>query len=103
ANVFVGVLLAGIVDENVEPAQLVDRLADGSLAELLVADVAGDRDRLAPLLLDNLPGPGGVVMFAQVKDGDVGAFTGEQRRDRSADAAVGAGDERHLVLQSPGA
>src|SRR4029079_7757164 len=101
ADVFVGVLLAGIVDENVEPAELVDRLADGSLAELLIANVACNRDRLAPLLLDNLPGPGGVVMFAQVKDGDVGAFTGEQRRDRPADAAIGPGDQRRLVLQSP--
>ena len=35
-------LLAGIVDEDVEAAELVDRLPDRFLAELLVADVAGE-------------------------------------------------------------
>ena len=72
---------------------------DRALAEALVAEVAGDGDRPAALLLDDRLGLRGVVMLAQIEDGDVGAFAGEQRRDRAADAAVGAGDERDLALQ----
>jgi hypothetical protein len=56
ANVLVGVLLAGIVDEDVEAAELIDGLADRGLAKGLVADVAGDGERLAPFLLDDVPG-----------------------------------------------
>ena len=44
-----------------------------------------------------------VVMLAQIEDGDVGAFAREQSGDRAADAAVGAGDQRDLVLQPAGA
>ena len=96
-------LLAGVVDEDVEPAELIDGLLHRLLAELLVADVAGNGDRLAPFLLDDLLGLGGVVMLAQIDDGDVRAFAREQRGDRAADAAVAAGDQRHLALQPAGA
>jgi hypothetical protein len=64
ADVRVGMLLAGIVDEDVEAPKLFDGLRNGALAEILVADVAGDRDRAAAFLLDDLPGLGRVVMLA---------------------------------------
>ena len=99
ADVLVGMLLAGIVDEDVEPAELVDGLLDRALAEVLVADVAGDRDRLAAFLLDDLLGLRRIVMLAQIEDGDVGALAREQGGDRAADAAVGAGDQRDLALR----
>jgi hypothetical protein len=38
-----------------------------------------------------------VVVLAQVEDRDVRAFAGEQGRDRPADPAVAAGDQRDLV------
>ena len=69
---------------------------------VLVADVAGEGDRPAPLLLDDLAGLGRVVMLAQIGNGDVGAFAREQRGDRAADAAVGAGDQRDLALEAAG-
>ena len=40
ADVLVPMLLAGIVDEDVEAAELLDRLRDGPLAEALVAEIA---------------------------------------------------------------
>ena len=98
-DVLVGMLLAGIVDEDVEPAELLDRLPDGPFAELLVADVAGDRDRSAAFLLDDLLRLLRIVMLAQIKDCDVGAFAREQRGDGAADSAVGAGDQRDLALE----
>jgi hypothetical protein len=77
ADVLVGMLLARVVDEDVKAAELIDRLPDGALAESLVPDVPGDRDRAAPFLFDNLFGLGGVVMLAQIEDRDIGALARE--------------------------
>ena len=71
-------LLAGIVDEDVEPAELVDGLLDRSFAELLVADVAGDGDGAPALLLDDLLGLLRIVMLAQIDNRDVRALAREQ-------------------------
>ena len=62
----------------------------------------GDGDRAAAFLLDDLLCLGRIVMLAQIEDRDVRAFAGEQRRDRAADAAVGAGDQRDLALEASG-
>jgi hypothetical protein len=101
-DVGVGVLLGGVVDQDVEAAELVEDLGHRGEAERLVADVAGDGDGAAAFRLDDALGLRGVVMLAKVKNADVGAFAGEERRHRPADAAVGAGDQRHLALQPPG-
>ena len=48
-----GVLLeCGVVDEDVEAAERIDRLSHGALAECGVLDVAGDRDAARALLFD---------------------------------------------------
>src|SRR4051794_26172499 len=92
-------LLAGVVDQDVETAEPVDGLLDRALAKLLVADVAGYRDRAAAFAFDDLLGLRGIVMLAQIEDRDVSAFASVERRDSSADAAVGAGDQRDLALE----
>jgi len=58
-------LLAGIVDEDVEAAELVDSLLKGLLAKLLVADIAGDGQRFPPFVLDNLLGLVRIVVLAK--------------------------------------
>src|SRR4051794_23736670 len=93
-------LLAGVVDENVEPAEFVHGSVDDLLAELLVAEVAGDQNRAATFLLDDLLRLLCIVMFAEVGDGDVGAFASEQRGDSAADAAVRTGDQRDSTLEA---
>jgi hypothetical protein len=77
ANVLVGMLLASIVDEDVEPAQLIDGLLDGVIAKLSVANVAGNGDRLAALFLDDLPGLLRIVVLAQIEDRDVRTLASE--------------------------
>ena len=69
------------------------------LAESLVADVAGELDRLAALVGDQTHGFLGVLVLLEIDDGDLGAFARHGDRDRAADAAVAAGDQRHLVLE----
>lgn len=73
-DILVVMLLAGIIDENVEPAQRVDRLPDGAFAKLLVTDVAANGDSAPALLLDDLFGLCRIVVLAQIENGDVRAF-----------------------------
>jgi hypothetical protein len=97
------VLLAGIVDQDIEPAEGVDYLLHGAEAEIAAAEVAGDADGAAALGLDELLRVRRILMLVEVEDGDIRAFAGEQHGDRAADPAVAAGDDRDLVLQPVGA
>ena len=54
-------LLGGIVDEHMEVAEGLDRLGDRVSAELAVANVARDQDRLAALGFDKTLGLLGIL------------------------------------------
>ena len=99
SKVLIMVLLAGIVDEDIEPSELIDCFLDRSLAELLISDIADDGDCPASLLLDDLLGLSSVFTLAQVQNSDVRALAGVQSCDRSTNAAIGAGDQRDLALE----
>ena len=58
---------------------------------------------LRPSRLDDPLRLRGVVMLAQIEDGDVGALAREQGGDGAADAAVGAGDQGDLAVEPAGA
>ncbi len=47
-----GLLMASIADDNIQPTQLVDRLLNKVLTQGFVAQVAGNRNALAAGLLD---------------------------------------------------
>ena len=93
------VLLGGVVDQDVEAAELLHGCLDRIAAELLVSDVAGDLERAATLLLDRGHGLVGVLVLLEIDDGDLGAFPRHRHRDRAADAGIAAGDQRHLVFE----
>src|SRR5699024_10513723 len=61
--------------------------------------IARDDDRPASFLFDNRLGFRRIIVFAQVRDGDVRAFAREQGGNCPPDAAVRAGDQRDLALQ----
>src|SRR3546814_2156345 len=90
-------LLPGVVDEHVDPAETVDDLADRLFAERRVADIACDGDGIPPFVPDDSGGLFRIVMFAQIEDGDVGAFPREERRHCPADARS---EEHTSELQS---
>src|SRR5690606_40108511 len=93
-----GGLLAGMVDQEVEPAERLDRAGDCVPAERLVAYVAGEGDAAAARFLDQCLGRCRIIVLVQIEDGDVGPLLGEADRDRTADAAVAPGDQRgHAV------
>ncbi len=87
----------GVVDQDVEPAERLHGLRDRGLAEFRIGDVARQQDAAAPFVLDRALGFVGVLVLVEIGDRDVGAFAGEQHRDRAADAGIAAGDERHHV------
>ena len=77
--------------------------ATASRQKRLVAEVARDRDAAPILRLDPALGRAGVVVLVEVEDRDVGPLLGETDRDRAADAAVAAGDQRGLAGELAGA
>ena len=89
---------AGIVDEDVDPAELAADALDHARDRGLVGDVGGDRDRLdaAPRELGDRR-----VRFLLVApdDRDAGAGVRQPARHAEPDAAIAAGDDRDLAFE----
>ena len=90
---------AGVVDEDVEPAELVDRLGDRG-AEL----VGGRGDEVAAHRVD-APAEGadafcGVRGIGAVEEGDVGAGLGERDGGALAEATTRARDQGDLSVEA---
>jgi hypothetical protein len=83
---------AGVVDQNVEPAELVGHPADGGPALLGVGDVSRDgqhRPVLGRELADQVCEP----VLAPCHRGHQGTPAGQPSHGRLADAAARAGDQ----------
>ena len=81
---------SGVVDQDVQAAEPLHRQLDAALRRLLVDGVGGHADRVAGDLSR------GCVRRLLLAGGQyhIGAGCGEPLRDREADAARGAGDDR---------
>ena len=102
---------AGIVDDAVDPAEVLDRGLDHALGAGRIGDAvavghglaAGRLDLVADLLGRRRAAAAFAVdRAAEVVDHDAGAFPGGQQRHLAADAAARAGDQHDLVLQHVG-
>jgi hypothetical protein len=90
----------GVVDENVDAAEGVERRLDDQIGVLRLGDRQGAGDRPAAGACDLLDhglrrtgiGAGALQARADVVDHDPRAFLRQQQRDASADPATGAGD-----------
>ena len=81
---------AGIADEDVEPAELVERTGEQAIHPGAVGDVAGvgpGGDALALELVQHGPG---LVVALVVREADLGAGAREQDRSGAANAARAA-------------
>ena len=99
---------AGVVDEDVEVAERLDRRVDQPLGALPVGDVVAVDDRLAAQVAlisattcwaGVASPPVAVVGAAEVVDDDLGALRGEQQRVLAADAASRSGDDRDATVE----
>lgn len=72
ANVVAHDLFRGVVDKDVEGAELLHVLLDGLAARFVVHEVAWDEEALLALFLDHCLGFLGILFFfGEVDDGDV--------------------------------
>jgi hypothetical protein len=98
---------SGVVDEDVEPAELLDRLPHEPFRAREVGDALAVRRRLAARgadLLDDLLGRAEIGALAgdpgaEVVDHDRGSRIGERERMRAANAAPGSRDDGDLAVQ----
>ena len=96
-------LECGVVDENIERAELFDRPRHRPLAKVLTRNVARDEDAFPSLGLHAFPGHRGIALLVlQIDDGDIRAFSREQDRYGAADAGIAACDERRFVVKLAG-
>ena len=87
---------AGVVDEDIDPAEFAYRPLDHRGDGGFVGDVGNHRDRLGAALLklgDRLVR----LRFIAPDDGDRGACFRKPARHAEADAAIAAGDDGHLA------
>ena len=87
--------VAGVVDQDVDLAPLVDDLLDELVADAGRRQVAAEHQRVAGDLRGRLLGD----VRVEVVDEHLGALLGEQLRRRAADAAGRSGDDRHLAVE----
>ena len=92
------VVQRGVVDEDVDGAERLDRPVDARLRGRLVGDVGLHEQRVA-LARERLHGRGGALLV-DLGDHDLGALVEEPLRVREADALSRTGDDRDLVLQT---
>jgi hypothetical protein len=85
--------VGGIVDEDVDAAETVDRLLDDFSAVLGVLQVAGHQHGLPAFFLDEFLDLVRFFSLIEKGDQDVRAFACERDRDRAAYAAFAAGDD----------
>ena len=90
---------AGIVDQNIEPAELAPGLVDQLFRRGLLAQIQHRDARSASGFADRL---GDFIKRRRVAAGQhhVAAFGRERQRDAAADAAARSGHQRDLTLQS---
>src|SRR6266567_2529253 len=85
---------AGVVDEHVDPAELLRNPFGHRLDALTVGDVGADRDRARQRVRRRLGG-----RLVQVSDDDGRPLRGQLAGDRLADALPAAGHDRDLVVE----
>src|SRR3984893_14795594 len=98
---------AGVVDRDVELAEVVQRALDDALGGLEIADALEVGDRLAAEaadFLDNVLGrrtrlAGSLETAAEIVDHDLGSLPGQQQRFCAADTASSACDDRDFPIK----
>ena len=90
---------AGIVDEDIEPAEILHDLIDHRLHGGEIGDVGLVGLRLAALRHDLGDQRFGLLAGVAVIDRDARALCGEAERDLAPDAARRAGHQSDLALQ----
>jgi hypothetical protein len=93
------VLFGGVVDQDVEPAELRHDVVYGLPAEALIAHVSRQRQAASALFFHEGSGLLRVAVFIEVYHSHIGPFLGESDSHGAPDPTVPSGDEGDFVLQ----
>lgn len=75
-------LLGSVVDQDMDYTKLINVFLNSLLARLIIHEISGKEDTLATFLLDHSLGLFGILLlFWEVDDSDVCAFTREEDSD----------------------
>ena len=99
ANIVGLVLLGRIVDQNVQPAELLDCLLHCLPAQVLAADIAGDLDGATALSGHRGHGLVGIPVLLEIDDCELSALARHRHRHCPSDPGIAARDQRHLALE----
>src|SRR6266566_8859457 len=89
---------AGVVDQDVHPAETLGRGRDHGADAVLAGQVGRDGEHLGAGLATDLPGRGRQVCLGPRADRDPGTLAGQGQRGRLAQALARRGDERDLAV-----
>jgi hypothetical protein len=92
-------LFTSIVNEDVVATKAVPDVSQGFGAKRLVGYVAGQEHRVAVLGSDEFLSEFGVVMFVEIKNGNLCAFPGKGNCRRPPDTTVTAGNKGNFSRQ----
>jgi hypothetical protein len=92
-------LQAGVVDQDVDGAELLDHGAEHGAHLRLIRNVGAQGEGAHPLGADLLGEAQRLVFVGDVVDDDIRPRLPERERDRPADAGASAGHERPLAEQ----
>jgi len=79
-----------VIYEQIQFSKLPECTVDHRLTMLLVPQITGDLDGLAPCFLNPQGGFVRVLLLREICEKDVGALPCERERNRASDAAIGA-------------
>jgi hypothetical protein len=94
--------MGGIVDEDVDAAELADAALDERAAVSFLRDVASHRDGAASRLAHPPRRLLGVLVLAEIGDQHVGALAREGDRHGASDPRIRPGDQRHPPFELAG-
>src|SRR4051812_10654767 len=98
-DALLGVLFGGVIHQYVKAAKLAHRAGDRVAADVLVADIARDREEAPSRLFDEPACLLGIAVLVEVDDRYVSSFFGEGDGYSAPDAAVSTCDEGHLAFE----
>jgi len=97
-----GLVVGGIVDQDVEPAEALDHVVDQLLHLVALGDVALEGRGRDLVAFEVLGDAHGLVLALGVDHGDVAAFLSERVADALAEPAIATGDDGDLALEIHG-
>ncbi|MGA7355838.1 MAG: hypothetical protein WBW76_10450, partial [Candidatus Cybelea sp.] len=86
-------LLAGAVDENIEPPKPFNSFLNETSSRALLANISDDKLALPAFVLNETASFVRIIVFLEIGDCDVGAFLCRKNGDGSADATITARDQ----------